>query len=194
MINDYGKHALEPVWQSTLQLRRAALPLQWRYWLLSDASLTRMLQCRCPGRFDVEVLAQRMERPMLSESRALGRPPREVALVRQVHLLCDGTPWVFARTVIPLPSLQDGLQRLGRLGNKPLGAVLFADPATRRSPLEVARIHPHHRLYRLRRDDQPATQPLWGRRSVFRLHGKPLLVSEFFLPAHPASGSLEVVE
>ncbi|MGM0593661.1 MAG: chorismate--pyruvate lyase family protein [Pseudomonadota bacterium] len=182
MKETFGKHALEPIWQRGGRLRRSALPERWRDWLLDQGSLTRRLQHSCAGRFDVELLAQRMERPMLSEARALGRPPHEIALVRQVHLRCDGTPWVFARTVIPLPSLRGGLRRLALLGNKPLGAVLFADPKMERRPLEVARVDARHRLYRLSRGTPQHGEPLWGRRSVFCLRGNPLLVSEFFLP------------
>lgn len=183
MKEDYGKHALEPVWQSCRRLRRQALPQQWRHWLLDHSSLTRRLQRTCGDDFRVEVISQRMELPMLSEARALQRPPQEIALVRQVHLLCGDSQWVFARTVIPLPSLKGGLRRLAVLGDKPLGAVLFADPKMERTPVEVARIEPRHRLYRMSRGETPTDRtPVWGRRSVFRLHHNPLLVSEFFLP------------
>lgn len=183
MKNDLGKHALEPAWQSSLRLRRGALPIEWRSWLLDHASLTRRLQQRCGDTFRVRLISLRLERPMLSESRALDRPPQEIALVRQVHLLCGDTPWVFARTVIPLPSFKGGLRRLTQLGNHSLGAVLFADPRLQRSPMEVARIEPRQRLYRRSHGaDITDGKPVWGRRSVFRLQGNPLLVSEFFLP------------
>jgi len=182
MKEDYGKHALEPLWQSCRRLRRQALPQQWRHWLLDHSSLTRRLQSACGEGFRVELIAQRMATPMLSEARALGRPPTEIALVRQVHLLCGETPWVFARTVIPLPSLNGGLRRLAVLGNRPLGAVLFADPKMQRTPVEVARIDPRHRLYRMSGGRGSPGAPIWGRRSVFYLHHNPLLVSEFFLP------------
>lgn len=182
MKDDFGKHALEPVWHSCDRLRRRALSRLERDWLLDDSSLTRRLQRTCNGTFHVEVISQRLERPMLSEARALGRPWREIALVRQVRLCCGAQPWIFARTIIPLPSMRGGLRRLSRLDDRPLGAVLFADSTMQRQPLEVARITPRHRLYRLA--DQAATdnEPLWGRRSVFTLRGNPLLVSEFYLP------------
>jgi chorismate--pyruvate lyase len=183
MKNDFGKHASEPVWHPCDRLRRHALGTLERDWLVDDSSLTRRLQLACPARFDVEVIAQRLERPMLSEARVLGRPPREIALVRQVRLRCAAQPWVFARTVIPLPSLHGGLRRLALLGNQPLGAVLFADPKLQRQPLEIARITPRHRLFRMATaGGDPETAGLWGRRSVFTLQGNPLLVSEFFLP------------
>jgi chorismate--pyruvate lyase len=184
MKDDFGIHAFEPVWHHCDRLRRHALSAGLRHWLVDDSSLTRRLRCACPGRFRVELIAQRMERPMLSEARALARPPREIALVRQVWLLCDERPWVFARTVIPLPSLHGGLHRLAMLGTRPLGEVLFADPRMQRQPLEIARVTPRHRLFHMataRTGAGDAT--LWGRRSVFRLQEMPLLVSEFFLPA-----------
>lgn len=183
MKDEFGKHAMEPVWRGSFRLNRAQLPQQWRDWLLDRSSLTLRLQRACAGSFSVEVISQRMEPPMLSEARALGRPPQELALVRQVRLRCNGQPWVFARTVIPLPSLRRGLRQLALLGNRPLGAVLFADPTMRRSGVEVARIDQGKRLYRraLGGDTTTATE-VWGRRSVFTLRGQPLLVSEFFLP------------
>jgi len=184
MKDDFGKHAFEPVWQHCNSLRRHALSAAWRNWLVDDSSLTRRLRCACSGQFRVELISQRMEKPMLSEARALARPPQEIALVRQVRLLCDERPWVFARTVIPLPSLRGRLRRLALLGTKPLGAVLFADPQMKRQPLELARITHRHRLYHMATSQEGGayTDSLWGRRSVFRLQDKPLLVSEFFLP------------
>ena len=183
MKDDFGKHAMEPVWRSGYRLNRAQLPEQWRDWLLDRSSLTLRLQHACEGEFSVEVVSQRMEPPMLSEARALGRPPQELALVRQVRLRCNGEPWVFARTIIPLPSLRRGLRQLALLGSRPLGAILFADPTMRRSEVEVARIGHGKRLYRraLGHSTTPRGE-IWGRRSVFTLRGQPLLVSEFFLP------------
>ena len=183
MQDHFGKHAGEPVWRSSYRLNRAQLPEQWRDWLLDRSSLTLRLQHACEGQFSVEVVSQCMEPPMLSEARALGRPPQELALVRQVRLRCDGEPWVFARTIIPLPSLRRGLRQLALLGNRPLGAVLFADPTMRRSAVEVARIARGKRLYRRALGEAaPQHGEIWGRRSLFTLRGQPLLVSEFFLP------------
>ena len=147
------------------------------------SSLTQRLQQTCGGGFGVEVVSQRMEPPMLSEAQAMQRPPQELALVRQVRLMCDGEPWVFARTVIPLPSLHGRLRQLALLGNRPLGAVLFADPTMKRSDIEVACVGQNKRLYHMAMQGVAGgVSEIWGRRSVFTLHSRPLLVSEFFLP------------
>ena len=183
----FGKHAFEPVWQPGYRLLRHQVPDALRPWLLDDTSLTRRLQSVCQGRFRVEVLSQGWERPMLSEARALKVRNSQLAMVRQVRLYCDNEPWVFARTIIPLSTLRGRQRRLAHLGSKPLGAVLFADPRMQRSPLEIVRINPGQRLFhRALGSSSSHCDAIWGRRSIFYLEQRPLLVSEIFLPDLPA--------
>lgn len=104
--------------------------------------------------------------------------------MREVHLLCGDTPWVYARTVMPVSALRGRQRRLSRLGNKPLGAALFADPGLQRGEVQVARIGREEALFGRALAAPPAEiDAIWGRRSVFRLRGSALLVSEIFLPA-----------
>ncbi|VAX14279.1 Chorismate--pyruvate lyase [hydrothermal vent metagenome] len=153
-------------------------------WLFDRGSLTRRLQMACPQDFRVELVEQGWQRPMLNEAMRLGVSPDRLALVRQVYLFCHARPVVYARTVIPLSTLSGAERHLACLGTRPLGAVLFASPNMSRDEVEVACIRPAQRIF------TPATQMLasepdaiWGRRSVFYLSHKPLLVSEVFLPA-----------
>lgn len=181
------KQCFEPVWRPRRQLPRSRLPEPLRDWLFYAGSLSRRVQRACSGRFGVEVLSQGWERPMLNEVRRLGLRHGRLALVRQVHLLCDGLPWVFARTVIPRTTLSGRRRVLGRLGTRPLGAVLFADPGLRREEMEVCRIRRGQFLFDLstRRcgdEVEGEVEAVWGRRSVFYLRGKPLLVGEVFMP------------
>ena len=150
-------------------------------WLLDPGSLTRRLQQVC-GRFRVQVYRQAWARPTLDEARALGLRAGGRAWVREVHLFCDEQPCVFARTIIPAATVQGSLRRLTRLGNRSLGAVLFADKRLRRSAPEIAAITRRQRLFAAA-TAYSATQPniLWGRRSLFHLRDKPLLLSEIFL-------------
>ncbi len=149
--------------------------------LLFDASsLTARLMRRCTGRFRVDVLSVQRTTPTPDEIRALRMRYRCQAMIRQVILYCDDRPWVYARTVIPVTSLRGRLRCLTRLGNRPLGAVLFADKTMQRSEMEVTALGPGHQCYPWMR--HPGKEIIWGRRSVFRLQKMPLLVSEFFLP------------
>ena len=175
----------EPRWRAPAAWRayHHLSPLLWS-WLVDSSSLTRRLQQHCRHAFRVQVLHQGWERPLESERRALGVRRRARAWVRQVHLLCDGKPWVYARTVIPAATLHAGQQRLARLGERPLGAMLFADRRVRRGPLEVARIVPGDAMHRAAQGgvQRPSWGEIWGRRSLFFFGRRPLLVSEIFLP------------
>ncbi len=105
-------------------------------------------------------------------------------MVREVELLCNGIPHVYARTLIPKSSLTGRASHLQGLGSKPLGALLFSDPTTRRSVIEYARLVANHRLYQWAMDSMRGMESeLWGRRTLFCYAGKPLLVNEIFLPA-----------
>jgi len=107
-----------------------------------------------------------------------------LAIVRQVHLMCGATPWVYARTIIPPQTFTRLSHRFTTLGARSLGAMLFSDPTLRRDQVEVACLTPHDPLYeRATIDLDKKPDRMWGRRSIFWLGGNPLLVCEFFLPA-----------
>ena len=176
-----------PRWKPHRCYLRRHIPSELSSWLLDPASLTLRLQQLCAGHFRVRVLSQSWGRPYLDEARLLDMDKSGRAIIRQVQLLCDRQPWIFARTVIPAESLRGRLKRLAHLGTRPLGAMLFADPGMQRGVVELARILPGHTLFAAALShavQQP--QEIWGRRSVFRLADKPLLVSEIFLPGFPA--------
>jgi chorismate--pyruvate lyase len=183
-------HFLAPTatrWQPYRCYRRSELPAALTVWLLDPASLTRRLQGLCNGEFRVRVLSQVRGRARLDEAWALGMRRGGLAIIRQVQLLCDEHPWVYARTVIPVSSLQGRLRRLARLGARPLGSMLFADRGMWRGVVELARICPGETLYAdAVRNPRQVRSEIWGRRSIFRLAHKPLLVSEIFLPEFPA--------
>lgn len=171
-------------WQALAQWPRHQRPgLALSHWLLDKGSLTARLVALSQGHFRVKVLRQQVVRPRLSEWRSLGMARHELALVREVVLCGRDQPWVFARSVLPLASLTGQLRHLRKQGTRPLGAFLFGQPHLQRSAIAVSRISRHHAYV-------PADlqqEPLWGRRSVFCLDNKPLLVSEVFLDAFVAT-------
>lgn len=179
----------EPAWRSYRRIPRDTITQGLRSWLLDHGSLTERLITASDGQFRVEVLNQRWELPRLSEANALGIPCRRLALVREVLLYGGDQPWVYARSILPMSTLTGRLHALRKLDNRPLGALLFNDPSMQRSPMEIACLTPNNTTV-------PAalgnfTTPMWGRRSVFRLDNKPLLVSEVFLPGFPAYDGAE---
>ena len=170
----------EPAWRPMVSKSDRAIPDQWRDWLSDTGSLTQRLLDASDGKLSVQIIRQCLDAPRLSERLALGLAPRRLALIREVILLGDGVPWVYARSVLPMTTLTGSLRKLRRLDNRPLGALLFQSPSMTREPVEVA-------CHTSANAKLPVVlghidTPLWGRRSVFRLNRKPLLVSEIFLP------------
>ncbi len=161
-----------------------------KVWLADKQSLTQRLKAHSQHRFRVHLDSQQWARPLWNERQMLAMPDRSVALVRKVHLLVDELPVVYARTVIPKATLSGQYRGLGHLGCRPLGEVLFADPAMRRERMAFSLIKPGQALF----DEAMAgidsswidlnqkKNGFWGRCSLFRLKRKCLLVSEFFLP------------
>jgi chorismate--pyruvate lyase len=177
-------------WKAQCCYLHAAPPPALRPWLLDRASLTLRLQQLCPGRFRVRLLAQAWDRPFGDEAQLLGMRSGSRALIRQVQLLCGEQAWVYARTVIPVSSLRGRLQRLARLGNRPLGGMLYADPSMQRGGVELARLGTGQAMHTAATFHlAPPPGEIWGRRTVFRLADKPLLVSEIFLPEFPAGSA-----
>ncbi len=170
----------EPVWRELHRYTNTVLSPRVRPWLLDPGSLTARLIAASGGDFRVKVLQQSWQRPRFSERKLLGMGDREMAIVREVQLVCGGEPWVFARSVIPASSLHGRLRHLRKFKDSALGAMLFSDPGMRRAAYEIAQI-----------DGKSAAIPaslhvsstLWGRRSCFFLSGLPLMVSEIFLPS-----------
>jgi chorismate lyase len=150
-------------------------------WLHDHGSLTRRIQQRCQS-FSVQVQSQGLQRIAYDEAALLGIAPRELAHVRDVLLLADGKPVVFAHSVVAARHLRGAWADLGKLGNRSLGTMLFTHPLVERHPLHFRKLHSQHPHYQ--RASQAANLPdmLWARRSLFSLHGAPLLVTEMFLP------------
>jgi chorismate--pyruvate lyase len=151
---------------------------------LSDrGSLTRRLQARYAD-FRVMPVARGLAQPFPDETRLLRMPPHALAYVRDVLLIGDGRVRVFAHSVLPQRSLRGGWNGITRLGTRPLGEALFTNPRIRRLGLTIRRLDARHPLYRTtQRHTGIIEQALWARRSVFCLEGRPLLVTEVFLPA-----------
>lgn len=107
----------------------------------------------------------------------------DCAQIREVLLFGHGEPVVFAHSVLPRKSLSGEWRSLGRLGNKPLGAVLFASPKVKRTPLSYKKLTANHALYQAAMPYMAAKpQYLWARRSIFSLNCASIMVIEVFLP------------
>ena len=141
----------------------------WRRWLFDSSSLTKLLIQKSGGDFRVEVREQEwLQLPSPAVRSCFGPLAADHKFwSRKVVLVGDNTPWVLAHTLIPEFSLTGQLKLVLELNEKPLGEYLFSHPELIRSGIDIS----------------PIAGDSWGRRSLFYLFEKPIMVAEFFLPA-----------
>ena len=166
---------LMPRWSA--QLRQTGLQKNLVSWLKETHSLTQRGQ-RTFHHFSVQPLF---------EGQVLGMAQsRPLHTVREVVLLADGHPFIFAHSVL------GGVPRgvLGRwlrgLGNRSLGTMLFRHPGIQRDELQFARLDVRHALYQVCCKQLAAFHhsiqgPLWARRSKHRYAGQTICVIEVFV-------------
>jgi len=162
----------------------AAIPLNLRRWVTGEGSLTARLMA-ASTRFRVTRLAQAPQRPFADEWRTLGLIRPVPAITREVLLICDDVPAIFAHTIVDPYHARRDWPFLRGLGERPLGGALFLDPRVRRDPFQFARLCPDHPLRQALQQVLPALAQvpmLPARRSVFRRGGGAMLVTEVFLP------------
>jgi chorismate--pyruvate lyase len=173
--------AQQPVWLENRPGSRHYIPENIQSWVYESGSLTQRLRSRYGSSVAVNILFHQWATPLLSERKLLAVPEHRYALVREVMLHASGKPLLLARTIIPEATLKGVHRNLSHLGTRPLGEVIFSYPKLERLALGVTLI-------------QPTTwsesaialaaihQPIWGRRTVYAIAGRSMLVSEFFLP------------
>jgi len=156
-------------WYTPNMIQRLTRDIIIQAWLLDQGSLTQKLRQRSPD-LRVEILTEGFQKPYHDEALILNIPPVSQAWVRQVQLVSDNTPLIFARTVIPNLSLQNPWWRIKHLGQQPLGEVLFNQPSLQRSRFEFC----HTTWF-------DHTPKLFARRCQFSQTHSPLLLTEVFL-------------
>lgn len=157
----------------------APLPPGLRRWLTSRDSLTMRLRAHTRA-FCVKLLYQGWGRPLPDEYAVLGLRPGTRAWVRDV-LLCDGDrTLVYAHSVLPAASARGAWNLFASLGTRPLGEVLFSDPAISRRTLRFRTLNARHPLFR-RLVSHAGLPRLEARRSLFHRGACGLLVTEVFL-------------
>lgn len=158
-------------------------------WLQIHGSLSARI-ASASGQLTVRVLRQGPARLLPGEAARLGCPAGVGAHGREVVLLADGVPVVYARTVLQAVHARGTWKAIRGLGNRALADLLFGLPAAQRSGFEFARFAPGSRVAAaVRRRWREETGAEWGRRevwarcSLFRRRGAALLLTECFAPA-----------
>ncbi len=161
-------HPHHPVWSGRNRTPAFLVSRFWRSWLFDQGSLTARLVGLQAGDFSVQLHRQAVGQATAQEQLALGTGRNDPVWYREVILKLGDVPVVYARTAVPLSTLNSRARPLRHLGNRSLGAYLFSRPDLQRSVMRASRCAPNP--YGLR----------YCRYSVFRIYDRPLMVSEAF--------------
>ncbi|WP_410012627.1 chorismate lyase [Sodalis sp. RH24] len=136
-------------------------------WLMEQGSMTRRFERHCRR------VTIRRGREGYFPAQALGDdiallPPSDRYWLREIVLCGDERPWLAGRTLVPENAMNGAEWALTTLGDIPLGRWLFRGRAPERDFIQLGR-----------------ADGLWARRSCLRPDGKPLLLTELFLPQAP---------
>lgn len=149
-----------------------------RSWLLEQGSLTARVRSASSEHLQVRALRQLVDRPSSEEARYLNLAFQRLALIRDVEISGVGGVWFTAHSVMPLSSLQGKLRPLRHWpGSRSLGDFLYSNPTMYSGPIQIC----------TGRDAEQV--PWWGRRRIYHLYGKPLLVCEFFSLHSPCANN-----
>lgn len=165
-------------WQST-----ASTIAMLNSWLQDTGSLTERLRRHCQH-FNVQLQATRPHVKLSAEQQ--GWLGAKQANCREVLLLCDGQPWIYASSLYT-QSAEQAVPALAGLGERALGELLFEHPQLTRSAFEFAQLN-QAQWQGLQQTQQltslvNSTQLLpWARRSVLAIPQAQVLVTELFLP------------
>ena len=171
----------EPLWLENRQGLRHKLSYNVQSWVFESGSLTQRLRNYYGEGIGVKIMLQHWQTPFLSERRLLKLPEHKYSLTREVLLHLNGRPLILARTIIPESTIKIARSNLARLGNRPLGEIIFSYPKLERIAMDITLIKlPTWSPLAILEAGIDA--PIWGRRTVYAIAHKQMLVSEFFLP------------
>ncbi|OTG83692.1 chorismate--pyruvate lyase family protein [Acinetobacter sp. ANC 4648] len=133
-------------------------------WLYASGSLTQQLTDLAGGIFKVDPIKEHFKRLSVSDAQWMGMPHQHTSWVRESYLYgCEEQPWVKAKSIFPILSLQARARIFKHLGKKPIGWFLFqrTDPKCERRVILL---------------DEG-----WTRQSCYTWHGCKFIVQETFL-------------
>lgn len=133
-------------------------------WLYASGSLTQQLTDLANGEFQVEPTKEHFQRMRFSDAKWMNMPNQHTSWVRESLLYgCESQPWVKAKSIFPILSLQKRARIFQHIGTKPIGFFLFqrTNPACERRVIWL--------------DDG------WTRQSCYTWHGCKFIVQETFL-------------
>ena len=134
-------------------------------WLLEQGPITKRI--KSIAEFRLELIQDELSDATDDEILFLKIDSEEIR-IREVILFGNENPMVFARTIIPNTTIEKGLRELGKIGNKPLGDILFEKDIFSKEDIVFATFKDEESLF-------------WGRKIKYTVKDQPFSVMEVFL-------------
>ena len=134
-------------------------------WLLEEGPITKRIESN--EKFELKLLRDDLGNVNKLDRSFLGHLNGDMK-IREVILYGNQNPIVYAQSIIPVETINKGLSKLGKLGTKPLGDILFEKNIFKKENTVFAKFKDKKNIF-------------WGRKTKYNVKNKPFSVMEVFL-------------
>ena len=134
-------------------------------WLIEKGPITKRIKSE--ESFKLNLIKDEISVVDDSEKKFLGETSDKIK-VREVILMGNNIPRVYAKSLIPIRTIKNGFSKLGELGTKPLGDILFEKEIFKKTDVVYAQFQDKDSIF-------------WGRKTKYIVKNMPLSVMEVFL-------------
>ena len=134
-------------------------------WLIEKGPITKRIKSE--ESFKLNLIKDEISAVDDSEKKFLEESSDKIK-VREVILMGNNIPRVYAKSLIPIRTIENGFSRLGELGTKPLGDILFEKEIFKKTNVVYAQFQDQDSIF-------------WGRKTKYIVKNMPLSVMEVFL-------------
>ena len=152
-------------WMTSRNMSRLIKSQNIKSWLLEKGPITKRISKNYE--FELNLLKDDIASINQEERDFLCHDGEDIK-VREVILLGDRTPLVYAKSLIPSATIKYGFAGLGKLGKKPLGDILFEKEIFFKTNVMYAEFSYNENIF-------------WGRKTRYLVKELPLSVMEVFL-------------
>ena len=136
-----------------------------RSWLIENGPITKRISAK--ENFTLNLIRDEIDEVDEIDKKYLGNIIGDIK-IREVILLGDKVPKVYAKSLIPVQTIEKGFSKLGSLGSKPLGDILFEKDIFNKIDVVYSTF-------------TNELDTFWGRKTKYTVKNLPFSVMEIFL-------------
>ena len=134
-------------------------------WLIENGPITKRISVN--EDFELNLIRDEIDKVNEIDEKYLGNCVGDIK-VREVILLGNKMPKVYAKSLIPVNTIKNGFSKLGNLGTKPLGDILFEKDIFKKVDVTYSTFSDEVNIF-------------WGRKTKYLVKNLPFSVMEIFL-------------